>query len=727
MRTANLSSLLETLEALEGTGTGAWGWDVATNTIRWSRNSGALYGLEPGYEPASYEDFLALVHPADRAAVAAAVSDALERAQDYEIDFRAPWPDSTMHWLSARGHAITGDDNATLRIVGIVSDITERKRMTEQHRFLAEAGELLAASLEVEATLAHVSQLLVAELADWCSVQMVEKGKLRTSVVAHRDPEMMALVDRLQTDYPPSPEPAGVARAVLETGQPVVIDEIPDELLVEAAVDDNHLEILRSLGLCSALTVPISVRGTILALMTLVSAESGRRFTPADVTFAEEFARHAAMALDNARLHQESVRARNRAERSSTQLQAVHNVVIKLSQASDVASVAHAAVDEGVTALGADRGAVVLRSDDGPAMVASVGYSPERLAAFGPSLGQPGPLAEAMTRGTTVFCGNLHELVERYPNLRPIMENVDEGAFSSAPLRTPDGLIGAIGFVYERSRAFTKEDRTLITSLAQHVALAIERSMLFERIRSVAEALQAALAPPALAGEGRIPAAARYRAAGVGAIGGDWYDVVDSPRGSQIFVIGDVVGRGLEAVATMAQLRHSLRMLLLEGHKPSDALATLSSVASVDTSALCSTVLCAEVEAGSDQVRLTSAGHLPPVIVGAGAARLVDLPVGPPLGVPGGAPDHTVAIADGECIVLYTDGLIERRDRHIDDSLEHLCSMLGGMGHCVDDIADALLARAFDAEDDATILVIGGSASRTVDGVEDSAAQTLTP
>ncbi len=708
MRTANLSSFLEVLDALEGTGTGAWGWDVATNTIRWSRNTGPLYGNERGFEPVSYEDFLELVHPDDRPTVVAAVERALTHGDDYEFDFRVTWRDGSVHWLNGRGHAITDDAGVTVRIVGVVTEITDRKREADQHRFLVQAAEILASSLEVEETLHKVANLLVAELADWCSLQMVEDGQIRTVAIAHRDPAMLEMVDRLQQEYPPDPEPSDVARVVIETGEALIIDEITDELLAEAAVDDEHLEILRSLGLASALTVPINIRQEVVALLTLVSAESQHRFTAADKTFAEEFARHAALALDNARLHEQAVAAHRRAERSSTRLRAINEVVTKLSRAADVDAVAKAAIESGVGALGADRGAVVMLRDAKLEIVAHTGYTPQRLEHFEAALNEPAPLKEAATAGVTVYCGNVEELLERYPNLGDVMRNSVPGAYVAAPLRTSGGLVGAIGFVYNDSRSFGSDDRTLVAALTQHVALAIERGLLFERNRSVAETLQAALAPPPLVGRSGVPAAVRYRASGVGAIGGDWYDVIDSPDGDQVYVIGDVVGRGLEAVATMAQLRHSLRILLMEGRKPAEALGVLSGVAEIDTTALCSTVLCASVRPGSSQVEVTSSGHLPPVLVGRNGAHLVEMQIGTPLGIGGGPPTHTLTLGEDTCLVLYTDGVIERRDRHIDESLRLLTEGLSGVRPVVEEVADSVLGQAVEADDDATILVIGG-------------------
>lgn len=709
MRTANVSSIVEVLGALEGTGTGAWVWDVAPNVVRWSKNSGPLYGLPRGHQPASYEDFLTLIHDDDQDLMAKSVDAALNAAEDYEIDFRVIWPDGTLHWLSARAHAITDDDGVTVRIVGVVSDATDRKRTAAETAFLAKAGEVLGASLHVEETLAQVAELLADELADWCAISMVEDGRIHTAAVRHRDPAKMELALSLQRDYPPDPEPAGVAKQVIDSGEAVLISEIEDDMLVEAAVDERHLEILRSLGFVSAIVAPLKARGEILALVTLISADSRHRFTPRDMAFARQFADRAALAVDNARLHQESVRARLRAERSIAQVQAMHSVVSRLSTAADVQSVAAAAVEEGAAALGAQRGSVVLLAESEPSIVASVGYPQDRLEAFRAAIKEPGPLADALFSSSHVFCSSIAELIRRYPNLRKVVDTSQEAAFVAVPLQSMDGVVGAIGFVYEGARSFGPGERALASALAQHLTLAIDRSMLFERNRSVAESLSAALAPPPVVGDGQIPAAAHYRAAGVGAIGGDWYDVVSTPRGSQVYIIGDVVGRGLAAVAAMAQLRHSLRMLFLEGHDPASALATLTAATAVDTSALCSTVLCAEVRADSDVVDLASAGHLPPVLVDRDGAHLVDLPPGPPLGVGGGPSPRSITLGRDQCLAMFTDGVVERRDRPLDDSLRDLCDVLATTPPAVDAIARVLVEQSSDAEDDATILVVGGS------------------
>jgi GAF domain-containing protein len=710
VRNTDLSTLLEAIEALEGTRVGAWGWDVEDNAVRWAPTIGTLYGRERGYEPATYEEFLDLVHPTDADLVAEAVTAAIRDGSDYEIDFRVTWPDGTLHWLHARAHAVLDESTTrTLRVIGVVSDDTERKRVAEQNRFLATAGAMLGQSLDVDKTLHEVAELLVDGLADWCTVQLLHKGQLRIQVVQHREPDKRALVEQLQSEYPPEPEPAGIAKVVIESREPMLIEDVPDELLVEAARDKRHLELLRSLGVRSVILVPIAARDELLGIMTLASAESGVRFTDTDLAFAIEIARRAGLAIDNARLHQSSVRSTRRAELVSERLMVTQRLLAKLSQAADVAAVANAAVSEGADALGAARGTVVLLQEGhNPEVVASTGYQPDRLADFERGLGEPGPLDTALRTGRPVYVESLSDLVELYPNLESVMVGVDDGAYTAVPLTSSGTTIGVIGFVYGTTRSFSPEDRAFLSTLSQHVSLAIERSLQYDLNRSVAEAFYAAIAPPPV-DDKTIPAAARYRAAGIGSIGGDWYDVIAGPKDSQFFVVGDVVGRGLEAVGTMAQLRHSLRMLLLVGYSPASALHELGVLASKEFSAMGATVICVEAQRSSGSMTITSAGHLPPIIVAEGRAKLVEFENGPPLGVGGPAQTYELSLAPDEFLVLYTDGAVERRDESIDRSLDRLCSVLASTRCTEKEIADALLEHAPESGDDVTILTISGA------------------
>ncbi|MGB9300815.1 MAG: PAS domain S-box protein, partial [Anaerolineae bacterium] len=200
------------------------------------------------------------------------------------------------------------DHGAPLAIVEISTDITERKQVERSRRLLAEAEPVLAASLDATSWLANIAQVAVPLLADWCVVHTTEEGELIQPVaVAHADPQKLAQANDLLRRHPPYPDaPPGPAH-VLRTGRPEFYPEASEELLAAIARDAEQIELVRSLGVKSAMIVPLMTRGHTLGTITLVvSAESGRQYTEVDVALAEELARRAALAVDNARLYAEA-------------------------------------------------------------------------------------------------------------------------------------------------------------------------------------------------------------------------------------------------------------------------------------------------------------------------------------------------------------------------------------------------------------------------------------
>lgn len=168
--------------------------------------------------------------------------------------------------------------------------------------FLAEASEALAASLDYRTTLAQVARLAVPTLGDWCAVEILEDGFLHGLAVEHVDPQRVELARELQRKYPTDPDSPTGAPNVARTGITEFYADISDEMLVAATRDDEHLRLARALGLRSGMTVPLVARDRVLGVITLMSAESGRRYGPDDVRLAEDLARRAALAIDNAQL-----------------------------------------------------------------------------------------------------------------------------------------------------------------------------------------------------------------------------------------------------------------------------------------------------------------------------------------------------------------------------------------------------------------------------------------
>ena len=206
----------------------------------------------------------------------------------------------------------------------IWKNTTDAKRAEERLHFLSRASTILASSLDYRTTVSQVAQLLVPQLADWCGVQLLdEHGDLQQLAVAHTDPEKVKWAWELDRRYPVDMNaPLGVPN-VLRTGRSELYTDIPDELLVAGAVDEQHLAILRELGMHSVLIVPLAARGGVIGVMSLVAAESGRHYTAADQALAEELAERAALAIDNARLFTETELARATIEASRAQLEQV--------------------------------------------------------------------------------------------------------------------------------------------------------------------------------------------------------------------------------------------------------------------------------------------------------------------------------------------------------------------------------------------------------------------
>ncbi len=210
---------------------------------------------------------------------------------------------------------------------GIVEDVSERHRAEVERaralveaqaaraeaeeaarraHFLAEASVILDEPLDYSSTLATIARLAVPWLADWCAVDMVgADGERERVAIAHVDPDKIALVEEMERRYPQDPDATTGTPNVLRTGRSELYPEITDEMIVQAARDEEHLEFVRSLEMRAAIVVPMVARGRTLGTITLAAAETGRRFDEEDLLLAEELARRAGQSVDNARLYRE--------------------------------------------------------------------------------------------------------------------------------------------------------------------------------------------------------------------------------------------------------------------------------------------------------------------------------------------------------------------------------------------------------------------------------------
>ncbi|MEA2157467.1 MAG: hypothetical protein QOE11_3607 [Solirubrobacteraceae bacterium] len=209
-----------------------------------------------------------------------------------------------VRWNLLKASPLRDESGEIVATATIIEDVTAVKTSELRSRLLSEASRVLGSSMDYAQTLRNVAWAAVPQIADWCAVDLVDADGEREQVVAaHRDPGKLALAERLRSYEPEQLDPDQGLGLALRTGDAQLYPEITDEMLVPAARDDEHLRLLREVGLRSALVVPLRTATRIFGAMTLVNAESGRRFGPDDLRFAEQLADRAAVAVENARLY----------------------------------------------------------------------------------------------------------------------------------------------------------------------------------------------------------------------------------------------------------------------------------------------------------------------------------------------------------------------------------------------------------------------------------------
>jgi signal transduction histidine kinase len=233
-------------------------------------------------------------------------------------------------WLNVKARPIFNEAGEVALAVTIVQDITDLKRAELSQRVLAEAGKLLAAAPNYEERLQALAQSLVPSLGDWCAVNVIEADQsIRLAAAMHADPAKTGLIYELARRWPVTfNDHAGTPEA-LRTGQPEYFPDISDSLLVSLSHNPEHLQGLRELGFKSVIIVPLKVNEQVIGGLTLVAAESGRRYDLVTLDVVKELARRATLALENARLYEEAQRLNAELEqrvlKRTAALQAINN------------------------------------------------------------------------------------------------------------------------------------------------------------------------------------------------------------------------------------------------------------------------------------------------------------------------------------------------------------------------------------------------------------------
>ncbi|MFF4394447.1 SpoIIE family protein phosphatase [Streptomyces sp. NPDC001480] len=349
-----------------------------------------------------------------------------------------------------------------------------------------------------------------------------------------------------------------------------------------------------------------------------------------------------------------------------------------------------------------------------------------RMVAEGPETGivpgtsitridEPYPMSEVVRTLAPRFIESPEEFAEGYPILWPHITDLRITSAAYLPLIAQARPIGAMGLLYGDRRGFSDEERTVLVALGSSIAQSLQRAMLYEEEKDLAQGLQQAMLPRTIPSVAGADVAVRYRSASLGRdIGGDWYDLIPLPGGRVGAVIGDVQGHDTHAAAVMGQLRIVLRAYAAEGHTPATVMARASGfLHELDTDRF-ATCLYAEADLATGVVQMVRAGHIDPLIRHTdGSCRRISVEGGLPLGLSAEFgrleyPVSTVELDPGQTLLLCTDGLVEQPGADLDDGLRTLTALIESGPDDVRDLADRLIdvAEERGGDDDVALLLL---------------------
>ncbi len=380
-------------------------------------------------------------------------------------------------------------------------------------------------------------------------------------------------------------------------------------------------------------------------------------------------------------------RARAAAEAAGERLGRLQQITAGLAEALTVQEVAAVMVRGGLTVAGSRSAWIGVLDETGEALgvlAASFPVEPGGPAARIP-LSAASPRAEVTRTGQAVWLSSAADALVRYPGLRAI--GIADGALGVVPLVSHGRPIGAMMLSFADEGTFDAEERALITTLAEQCAQALERARLHERAHDVALALQQSMLPSDLPEVVGLELTARYHPAVESLeVGGDWYDVIALADGRVALVVGDVVGRGLGAATTMGQLRSALAALALSAESPALVLDGLERFARQVEGARLATVVYGVLDPVGGTFRYACAGHPPPLVLRPGGdTELLEDGRSPllcalPPGTSGPRSEGTHRLGPGDRLLLYSDGLIERRRESLSVGLRRLAEYAVAVG-----------------------------------------------
>lgn len=500
---------------LEGSNDCIWDWDIVKNQIYWNDRFYAIIGLCAINQSDTYKAFFELLHPDDQPFVRAALVAHLQHHEDFDIEVRFLHASGEYRYCILRGKAQRDAYGHPFRMAGIISDITERKRTEEQQRFLAEASTLLAASLDYQKILASLARLAVPHIADLCLVHTLEAdGSLRRMGIAHVDPVKKEQVLQLQRDYPIDLNSKHLVSQVLRTGQPELCPEIsvrsfgaaPEGLGWLAAASNNaeHLKIIQELDFKSYMIVPLLVRGQPFGAISFISSQWRRRYGFVDLALAEDLARRASLAIENAKAHREAQEASDNLRKAiiilgeqQQQLRTLQQLTNLLNQRlTDLPSLLRVMVGAVCEALaGAQFCCIMLQNPQctGLLLTVTAGMGTERLRLEDALTSQDGWLSQVFSTGKS-------QLIQwglgtgEDQNVTPCASQSPSFPASIYAVAIESAQSGRLGVLaignWEDVDAFDEEDKHLLAAVGEQAAIAIDNARLIKALEEREERLE---------------------------------------------------------------------------------------------------------------------------------------------------------------------------------------------------------------------------------------------
>ncbi|MEW2256873.1 SpoIIE family protein phosphatase [Streptomyces sp. NPDC047869] len=596
-------------------------WDLRTGGLASDRPiEEVLPGIDPEVAVGGIEAWAALIHPDDLPGAVTGFDMGIQLRGGFQDEYRIRRQDGTYLWIEARARTVTDEAGTPVKVIGTLRD------SSETHTAAASVGRALR----------HMRDGFVSLDTDW-RVGFLNQAAERLFGAAGE------VAGALLWDIPALHAVPGLeerCRATVAEGEPTGFDVPgPD------GTSWYHLRL-----------VPV----------------------PEGVTL---------YITDTTERHQRDVE-RADAERAAAERAAlVQRVTRELAEAATAQDVM-AAVAEGVmTPLGASGLIMLGVVGDRLTVVGSRGYS-ERFTRLLDGRWTAGdttnPVGYALHTRAPLCISSAEEMLKDYPATRKLVREGGKETWAFLPLAVSGRDIGAAVISFGRPRALDDDEKTLLTALSGLVAQALERAGLYDEATTRARTLQRSLLPQALPELPEVTTAARYQPAKQGAdVGGDWYDVIPLSAARVALVIGDVMGHGMAEAATMGGLRTAVRTLSELELPPDEILGHLNDiVGDLGTDAF-ATCLYGIYDPVTRRLSYASAGHPPPAVAHPdGTVTFLPVAPDPPLGV--AAPPfealETLLPADS-LLALYSDGLVESKERDVVFGMRHLAELLSQSMH----------------------------------------------